>query len=49
LRAFRYRIERGRCVSAELRNPQELKGIRAEMPFRERSVITSHAVCVEII
>ena len=36
----------GRCVSADLRNHQELKGIRAEKPLRRRSVITSHAVGV---
>jgi hypothetical protein len=36
----------GRCVSADLRNHQELKGIRAEKPLRRRSVITSHTVGV---
>ena len=30
---------RGRCISADLRNTQELKGIRAEKPLRERGVI----------
>ena len=29
----------GRCISADLRNTQELKGIRAEKPLRERGVI----------
>ena len=46
LRTHCEKIERGRCVSADLRNHQELKGIRAEKPLRERSVITPHAVGV---
>jgi len=33
------KFERGRCFSADLRNTQELKGIRAEKPLRERGVI----------
>ena len=33
------KFARGRCISADLRNLQELKGIRAEKPFRERGVI----------
>jgi len=46
LRIHCEKFARGRCVSADLRNHQELKGIRAEKPLRERSVITSHAVGV---
>ncbi len=46
LRTHCEKSARGRCVSADLRNHQELKGIRAEKPLRERSVITSHAVGV---
>jgi hypothetical protein len=41
LRTHCEKLERGRCVSADLRNRQELKGIRAENPLRECSVITS--------
>ena len=33
----------GRCISADLRNHQELKGIRAEKPLRERDVINFFA------
>ncbi len=33
------KFARGRCISADLRNTQELKGIRAEKPLRERGVI----------
>ena len=46
LRTHCEKSARGRWVSADLRNPQELKGIRAEKPLWERSVITSHAVGV---
>ena len=46
LRTLCEKFARGRCVSADLRNPQDLKGIRAEKPLRERYVITSHSVGV---
>ena len=46
LRTHCEQFARGRYISADLRNHQELKGIRAEKPLRERSVITSHAVGV---
>ena len=39
LRAHCEKFARGRCISADLRNTQELKGIRAEKPLRERGVI----------
>lgn len=35
---------RCRCISAELHTTEELNGIRAEKPLRERSIITSLAV-----
>ena len=46
LRTHCEKFARGRCISADLRNTQELKGIRAEKPLRKRSVITSHSVGV---
>ncbi len=46
LRTHCKKCARSRCVSADLRNHQELKGIRAGRPLRERSVITSRAVGV---
>ena len=39
LRTHCEKFVRGRCISADLRNTQELKGIRAEKPLRERGVI----------
>ena len=39
LRTHCEKFARGRCISAGLRNHQELKGIRAEKPLRERGVI----------
>ena len=39
LRTHCEKCVRGRCVSADRRNTQELKGIRAEMLIRERGVI----------
>ena len=39
LRTHCEKFARGRCISADLRNTQELKGIRAEKPLRERGVI----------
>ena len=39
LRTHCEKFVRGRCISADLRNHQELKGIRAEKPLRERGVI----------
>ena len=39
LRTHCEKCARGRCVSADRRNTQELKGIRAEMLIRERGVI----------
>ncbi len=37
------KFARGRCISADLRNTQELKGIRAEKPRWERGLIISFA------
>jgi len=37
------KFARGRCISADLRNTQELKGIRAEKPRMERGLIISFA------
>ena len=39
LRTHCEKFARGRCISADLRNPQELKGIRTEKPLRERGII----------
>ena len=39
LRTHCEKLARGRCISADLRNTQELKGIRAEKPLQERGVI----------
>ena len=38
LRTHCEKFARGRCISADLRNHQELKRIRAEKPLRERGV-----------
>jgi len=46
LRTHCEKFASGRCISADLRNPQELKGIRTEKPLRRRSVNTSHSVGV---
>ncbi len=40
------KFARGRCISADLRNTQELKGIRAEKPRWERGLIISFAEAV---
>ena len=39
LRTHCEKFARGRSFSADLRNTQELKGIRAEKPLQERGVI----------
>ena len=39
LRTYCEKFARGRCISADPRNPQELNGIRAETPLLERGVI----------
>ena len=39
LRTHYEKFARGRCISADPRNTEELKGIRAEKPLRERGVI----------
>ena len=39
LRTHCEKFARGRWISADLRNTQELKGISAEKPLRERGVI----------
>ena len=46
LRIHYEKFARGRCVSVDLRNHQELKGIRANKPLWDRSVITSRSVGV---
>ena len=46
LRTHCEKFARGRCISADLRNTQELNGIRAEKPLRERGVITFSAEAV---
>ena len=38
LRTHCDKFARGRCISADLRNTQELNGIRAEKPLWERGV-----------
>jgi hypothetical protein len=43
LRTHSEKFARGRCISADLRNHQELKGIRAEKPLRERGVFVLSA------
>ena len=39
LRTHCEKFARGRCISVDLRNTQELDGIRAEKPIRERGII----------
>lgn len=46
LRTHCEKFAHSRCISADLRNPQELKRIRAKRPLHEGSVITSHAIGV---
>ena len=46
LRTHCEKFARGQCISAYLLNTQELNGIRAEKPLRERGVITFSAEAV---